>query len=84
MHGFHRKTYASSEQKNRNFVSINNNCSSIIFYRTFDTLPWLIPENVEMYLSGVKGNLYALFFGEGKRVIAVSYPTKEGKEEQFP
>jgi len=36
---------------------------------------WLTPEKVEMRQSGVKGNFYAPFVGEGKQVTASSYPT---------
>ena len=36
---------------------------------------WLTPEKVKMRQSGVKGNFYAPFVGEGKRATAFSYPT---------
>jgi hypothetical protein len=39
------------------------------------TISWLTPEKVEMRQSGVKGNFYAPFVGEGKRATAFSYPT---------
>ena len=44
---------------------------------------WLTPEKVEMCLSGVKGNFYAPFFGEGERATAFSYPTWKGRRKQF-
>jgi len=37
----------------------------------------LTPEKVEMRQSGVKGNFYAPFGGEGKRETAFSYPTSD-------
>jgi len=36
---------------------------------------WLTPEKVETRQSGVKGNFYAPFVGEGKQATAFSYPT---------
>jgi hypothetical protein len=36
----------------------------------------LMPEKVETHQSGVKGNFYAPFVGEGKRATASSYPTE--------
>jgi hypothetical protein len=36
---------------------------------------WLTPEKVETRQSGVKGNFYAPFVGEGKQATASSYPT---------
>ena len=36
----------------------------------------LTPEKVETRQSGVKGNFYAPFVGEGKQVTASSYPTE--------
>jgi hypothetical protein len=40
---------------------------------------WLTPEKVDLRQSGVKGNFYAPFVGEGKRATAFSYPTKPRK-----
>ena len=44
-------------------------------------ISWLTPEKVEMRLSGVKGNFYAPFFGERRRVTAFSYPTEKRESE---
>ena len=41
----------------------------------FCAISWLTPEKVEMRQSGVKGNFYAPFVGEGKWVTVFSYPT---------
>ncbi len=38
---------------------------------------WLTPEKVETRQSGVKGNFYAPFVGEGKQATAFSYPTRQ-------
>ena len=43
---------------------------------------WLTPEKVETRQSGVKGNFYAPFLGEGKQATAFSYPTLERESEQ--
>ena len=37
----------------------------------------LMPAKVETRQSGVKGNFYAAFVGEGKQATASSYPTYE-------